>query len=79
MSKKTKAEKTRLQIIEHAAVLFNQKGFAGTSMEDIMNATGLSKGALYGHFKSKDEIAVASFQHAVQKVTYQGWRTHQGY
>lgn len=73
---KTKAEKTRLQIIENAAVLFNQKGFAGTSMEDIMQATGLSKGALYGHFKSKDEIAVASFQHAVQKVAFKvGERT----
>lgn len=78
MTKKSqsKAEKTRLQIIENAAVLFNQKGFAGTSMEDIMQATGLSKGALYGHFKSKDEIAVASFQHAVQKVAFKvGERT----
>ena len=76
MSEKTKAEKTRLQIIENAAALFNQKGFAGTSMDDIMTSTGLSKGALYGHFKSKDEIAVASFQHAVQKVTFQvGERT----
>lgn len=70
MSKKniSKAEKTRLQIIEKSAVLFNQKGFAGTSMGDIMDATGLSKGALYGHFNSKDEIAIASFQHAVKKV-----------
>lgn len=78
MSKKSisKAEKTRLQIIEKSAVLFNQKGFAGTSMGDIMKATGLSKGALYGHFNSKDEIAVASFQHAVKKVTYKvGERT----
>lgn len=78
MDKKTKrkAERTRLQIIESSAVLFNQKGYAGTSMGDIMKATKLSKGALYGHFKNKDEIAVAAFQHAVKKVAFKvGERT----
>ena len=65
----SKAERTRLQIIEQAAILFNQRGFAGTSMDDIMKATNLSKGALYGNFKNKEEIAVASFLHAVKKVS----------
>ncbi len=46
----TKAEKTKQFILEKAAVLFNQNGYAGTSMDDIMKATGLSKGALYGNF-----------------------------
>ena len=72
----SKAERTRLFIIDQAAMLFNQKGFAGTSMDDIMKATRLSKGALYGNFKSKEEIAVAAFEHAVKKVTYKvGERT----
>lgn len=66
--KLSKAEKTRLHIIESSAVLFNQRGFAGTSMQDIMKATKLSKGALYGHFQDKDDIAVAAFQKAVQLV-----------
>jgi AcrR family transcriptional regulator len=66
--KKTKAEKTRELIVQEAAVLFNQRGFAGTSMDDIMKATGLSKGGLYGNFKNKEEIAVEAFQHAVLKV-----------
>ncbi|MEO1263364.1 MAG: TetR/AcrR family transcriptional regulator [Bacteroidota bacterium] len=71
-----KSEKTRQHIIEKAAILFNQKGFNGTSMTDIMEATGMSKGGIYGNFKRdgmdkngvKEEIAVAAFEHAVAKV-----------
>ncbi|MCB0640503.1 MAG: TetR/AcrR family transcriptional regulator [Phaeodactylibacter sp.] len=65
----TKSEKTKQSIVAEAAVLFNQKGFSGTSLQDIMKATGLSKGGLYGHFKGgKEEIAVAAFEHAVQST-----------
>lgn len=64
----TKAEKTRELIITEAATLFNQRGYEGTSMKDIMDATGMSKGALYGHFKDKEQIAVAAFQQAVSTV-----------
>ena len=66
--KVSKAERTRQIIVEQAAVLFNQKGYAGTSMDDIMKATGLSKGGLYGNFKNKEAIAVEAFQHAVLRV-----------
>lgn len=55
-------------IIEQAANLFNQKGYAGTSMDDILQATGLSKGGVYGNFKSKEEIAIAAFEHSVETV-----------
>jgi TetR/AcrR family transcriptional repressor of nem operon len=84
MNKVTKSDKTRHLIIEKAAELFNQKGYHGTSMSDIMEATGLTKGGIYGNFKKdgkdkkgvKDEIAIAAFEHAVKKVTYQvGERT----
>ena len=74
----TKAERTRHQIIAEAAVLFNQKGYSGTSLTDILDATGLSKGGLYGHFRGgKDELAIAAFDYAVG-LTYQliGQRTH---
>jgi AcrR family transcriptional regulator len=80
----TKSEKTRQFIIEKAAALFNQKGFNGTSMSDIMEATGLSKGGIYGNFKRegldkngvKEEIAIAAFEHAVEQVYRQiGERT----
>lgn len=72
-----KAEKTRQLIISEAAVLFNQKGYAGTSMQDIMLATGLTKGGLYGNFKSKEEIAIAAFEFAVALINKEiSKRTH---
>ncbi|MBC7827339.1 MAG: TetR/AcrR family transcriptional regulator [Chitinophagaceae bacterium] len=64
----SKSEKTKQFIIEKAAPLFNKKGYAGTSMNDIMVATGLAKGGVYGHFESKDEIAAAAFEFCLNKV-----------
>ena len=54
----TKSERTRLFIVEKTAPLFNTKGFDGTTLSDLSEATGLTKGALYGNFADKDEIAV---------------------
>jgi AcrR family transcriptional regulator len=65
----TKAEKTREQIIEKTAPTFNAKGFAGTSMSDLTEATGLSKGCIYGHFENKDQIALAAFDYNFGNVT----------
>ena len=75
--KQTKSDKTRSFIIEKSAELFNKQGFHGTSMNDIMQATGLTKGGIYGNFKRegfdkkgvKTEIAMAAFEHAVAKVS----------
>lgn len=64
----TKSERTRLFIVEKTAPLFNTKGFDGTSLSDLTEATGLTKGALYGNFADKDEIAVEAFRHSVKKV-----------
>ncbi len=59
----SKAENTKAYIIERTAPVFNKKGYAGTSLADLTKATGLTKGALYGNFKNKDEIALAVFDH----------------
>jgi TetR/AcrR family transcriptional regulator, transcriptional repressor for nem operon len=64
----TKSDRTRQHIIEKAAHLFNTKGYAATSMSDIITATGLAKGGIYGNFKSKEEIAVQAFEYAFKKV-----------
>ena len=64
----SKAEKTKANIIEQAASLFNQKGYTTASIADIMEATGLKKGGIYNHFQSKDELAVAAFDYAVDLV-----------
>ncbi len=60
----TKGEKTRLNIVAKAAVLFNQRGFAGCSMQDIVDVVGLEKGSIYGHFSSKEELALEAFDFA---------------
>jgi TetR/AcrR family transcriptional regulator, transcriptional repressor for nem operon len=60
----TKGERSRQKIIETAAVLFNQKGFTGCSMGDIVEASGLEKGTLYGHFSTKEELALLAFDYA---------------
>lgn len=64
----SKAERTKAFIIEKTAPLFNTKGYAGTSLTDITEATGLTKGSIYGNFGNKDEVALAAFDHNLQKV-----------
>ena len=59
----SKAEKTRAFIIEKTAPIFNRKGYAGTSLTDMTEATGLTKGSIYGNFDNKDEVALAAFEH----------------
>lgn len=63
-----KAERTRRFIIEKSASIINRKGMAGTSLSDIMEATKLAKGGIYGNFESKDEICVASFLYLTQTL-----------
>ncbi|NLD94756.1 MAG: TetR/AcrR family transcriptional regulator [Fibrobacter sp.] len=59
-----KSEKTKEFILERCAPVFNQKGFIGTSLSDLEQATGLTKGCIYGLFKNKEELAVACFEYA---------------
>ena len=46
----------RAEIFQHAARLFRLRGYAGTNIDDIMLAAGLTRGAFYAHFKSKDDL-----------------------
>ena len=64
----SKSEKTAKYIIEKVAPLFNQKGYAATSMSDLTTATGLTKGAIYGNFQNKEELAIKSFNFGVNQV-----------
>ncbi len=63
----TKSEQTKAFIIETTAPLFNKKGYAGTSLSDITNATHLTKGCIYGIFANKDEVAMAAFDYNLNK------------
>ena len=64
----TKSQRTRYFIIEQTAPLFNKKGFDGTTLNDMTGVTGLTKGALYGNFSDKEEIATEAFRYSVRKV-----------
>lgn len=63
-----KAEKTKQFIVEMTAPVFNEKGYTGTSLNDMTNATGLTKGSIYGNFANKDEVALACFDYNLKKV-----------
>lgn len=65
----SKAERTRQFIIETTAGIFNTKGYAGTSMSDITDATGLTKGSIYGNFENKEEVALAVFDYNYGKIS----------
>ncbi|MEO8735822.1 MAG: TetR/AcrR family transcriptional regulator [Edaphobacter sp.] len=64
----SKGTETRNRIIVKAARLFNKKGFDGCSMQNIVDAVGLEKGSLYGHFPNKEALALASFEYSWKKT-----------
>jgi len=73
-----KGSKRRTAILASAAPMFNQRGFAGTSIAEILAATALEKGGLYNHFSSKEELAAASFEYAWEAVNAYFARTLHG-
>src|ERR1700752_4161162 len=64
----SKADRTKAFITEKTAPLFNKKGYAGTSLTDMTDATGLTKGSIYGNFDDKDDVALAAFDHNMNKL-----------
>ncbi|MFK8044391.1 MAG: TetR/AcrR family transcriptional regulator [Crocinitomicaceae bacterium] len=64
-----KAELTSAYIIQKVAPVFNKKGYSATSMADITLATGLTKGAIYGNFLNKNELAIKSFSYNINLIT----------
>ncbi|WP_028579124.1 TetR/AcrR family transcriptional regulator [Desulfogranum japonicum] len=73
-----KGKQTRRNIIEKSMQLFSVKGYYNTSINDILEVTELTKGGLYGHFKSKEEIWYAVYDEAVtiwRGIVFHGLRT----
>jgi AcrR family transcriptional regulator len=56
------AEATRQQLLAVARQLFTERGYAGTSIEDIVERAGVARGALYHHFRGKDALFAAVYQ-----------------
>lgn len=55
-------------ILEKVAPIFNKKGYSGTALSDLTEATGLTKGALYFHFRNKQDLAIQAFRINVKRV-----------
>ncbi len=64
----SKAERTTAFIIETVAPVFNKHGYIGTSMSDLTEATGLTKGALYGNFENKEALALAAYEFSINRL-----------
>ena len=72
-----KGLQTRKLIVEKSLHLFSVKGYHNTSVSDILSATGLTKGGLYGHFTSKEEIWRAAYDEAIRiwkSIVFKGIR-----
>lgn len=64
----SKAERTKRFILETAAPLFNQKGISGVNIDDVLAATKLTKGCLYGHFEGKEDLALQVVDYMLNDV-----------
>lgn len=73
MARQERAEVTRSAIIDGAARAFDGTGFFGTSLSDIVREAGVTKGALYFHFASKEDLA-----QAVVGEQFSAWETATG-
>jgi len=62
------ATETRSRIVSAARNLFSSHGFSGTSLDDILTAAGITKGAFYHYFKSKEEICLALLDQALIEI-----------
>ncbi len=64
----TKAALTTQFIIETAAPIFNKHGYAATSMSTLTKVTGLTKGAIYGNFENKEDLAIKCFNYNIKRI-----------
>ena len=62
------SEITKAKVLKEATNLFNTKGYKSTSLSDITDATGLTKGAIYRHFENKECLEIEAFQKMMQAI-----------
>src|SRR5688572_21574611 len=56
-------EATKETILKKSGVLFNTQGYKSTSISEITDATGFTKGAIYSHFENKDELEIETLKY----------------
>jgi AcrR family transcriptional regulator len=55
-------EATRSRLLEQARRLFRERGYAATSLEQVADAAQVTKGAIYGHFASKEDLLISAME-----------------
>ncbi|ULE32408.1 ScbR family autoregulator-binding transcription factor [Mycobacterium sp. IDR2000157661] len=68
MARQTRSEHTRRTIIDAAVELIDRRGYAHTGLGDILEQIEVTKGALYHHFDSKESLAIAIIEEAVERL-----------
>lgn len=63
-----KADRTKQRIIEDAAPLFNKKGVAGTSVDDVLEVAGIGKRTFYKYFESKEMLSYQVTDYLLEKL-----------
>ncbi len=67
LTRRESQEQTRQRLLDMAVVVFAQKGFARTSVEEIAERAGFSKGAVYSNFTSKEDLALAVLERQIEQ------------
>jgi AcrR family transcriptional regulator len=68
MTRKNNSQQTISKILDVAAKLFMEKGYEQTTMQDIVDGIGMSKGAIFHHFKSKEDVMDGVIQHMAEGI-----------
>jgi len=66
----TKAENTKLLILEKAGAIYNASGINGTGIDDVLDAAKITKGCLYSHFENKEDLSVQTADYLLNKINY---------
>ncbi len=64
----SKSEHTKEFILEKVAPIFNRKGYEATSLSELTAITKLTKGAIYGNFENKEDLAIKAFKYNVNRI-----------
>jgi AcrR family transcriptional regulator len=64
VTRETSKARTRQRLLDEAERLFKERGYAATSLEQIADAADVTKGAIYGHFSSKEDLLLSAFEAA---------------
>src|ERR1700728_5385131 len=64
VTRETSKARTRERVLAEAERLFRERGYAATSLEQIAEAADVTKGAIYGHFSSKEDLLLSAIEAA---------------